>query len=520
MGVLLQAFYKTRPNNAVPAPVDGSHVSSFWWDHLAQQCGDLARAGFTALWLPPPHKADGGAGPRVDGYGMFDDYDLGSKNQIGSLPTRYGTREQLAQLAAVSRSVGLDVYFDMVLHQRIGDPGNFFFRYSNGAGTAAAGRFPKNPKNFFPNVPRDPHLGGPVADDFGFGRELAPINAIPKDYVSDGLINAADWLVRSIGAQGVRIDDVKGLSTDFLPRYLNSAAWAGKFAVGEFFDGNRQLVSNWIFNHLGMNGRAAAFDFPLKFQIAAMCNNPGRFNMASLDHAGLVGIAPLQAVTFVENHDTDLHSELGTVFANKLLGYALILTSEGYPCVYYRDYSTDPNCFGLKLQIDNLIWIHEKLAQGSTQQRFLDFNIFAYERLGAPNLLVGLNNDPGNAQTIRVQTAFGANVSLHDYTGHAPDVFTADDGMATITISRNNNGMGYVCYSRQGIGEPIRITSHSITQSFFGAQDLDIEPARPDRPVEAGRIWCAAGTPIRMELRPDVTAFANDTSVTATLTDP
>jgi hypothetical protein len=39
---------------------------------------------------------------------------------------------------------------------------------------------------------------------------------------------------------------------------------AGKFAVGEFFDGNRLLVNQWIFNQNGMQGRPSAFDFPLK----------------------------------------------------------------------------------------------------------------------------------------------------------------------------------------------------------------------------------------------------------------
>ena len=104
--------------------------------------------------------------------------------------------------------------------------------------------------------------------------------------------------------------------------------------------------------------------------------------MADLDHVGLAGISPLNAVTFVENHDTDLNAGEKIVI-NKMLGYAYILTSEGYPCVYYRDYSTDRNCFGLKPLIDNLIWIHEKLAFGPTQQRWKDFNVFAYERLGA-----------------------------------------------------------------------------------------------------------------------------------------
>ena len=62
--------------------------------------------------------------------------------------------------------------------------------------------------------------------------------------------------------------------------------------------------------------------------------------MADLDHPGLIGISPLNAVTFVENHDTDLQNSQKIV-ANKLMGYAYILTSEGYPCVFYKDYSTD-----------------------------------------------------------------------------------------------------------------------------------------------------------------------------------
>jgi alpha-amylase len=54
-----------------------------------------------------------------------------------------------------------------------------------------------------------------------------------------GLIDAADWLTRALDVQGYRLDDVKGLSTDFLFPFLTSKSMAGKFAFGEFFDGNR-----------------------------------------------------------------------------------------------------------------------------------------------------------------------------------------------------------------------------------------------------------------------------------------
>jgi galactose oxidase len=493
MGVLLQGFFKLPPNQAVPSPADGNAATPWWWDHLAAQANALRQAGFTAVWLPPTLKSSAGASKGADGYGPFDDYDIGSKTQMGSVPTRFGSREQLQRCVATFRANGIDVYLDMVEHHRDGDPGNFVFRYKGADDANGIGRFPKNPLNFVPNVPRDPNLGGPPRDDFPFGRELAPIDAKPRNYVFDGLINAADWLTRALDVQGYRLDDVKGLSTDFLFPFLNSKSMQGKFAFGEYFDGNTTLVNGWVFNPHGMRGRASAFDFPLRFILQAMCNNAGRFNMADLDHAGLAGIAPLNSVTFIENHDTDLHSP---VVLNKLLGYAYILTSEGYPCVYYRDYSADQNCFGLKPSIDNLIWIHEKLANGSTQQRWKDFGLFAYERLGQPGLLVALNNDPNNTRTITVATSFGANVVLHDYTGHSDDTTTNSQGNVTISVPRNADGHGYVCYSRTGIGGGFIVDTRATTQDFEGAADLDLPPAQSGKVVQVGRIWCDQATGI------------------------
>ncbi len=520
MGVLLQGFYKKKPNNAVPSPADGDPSVPFWWDHLAAQANEFRKAGFTAVWLPPVLKTGSGAGPGADGYGAFDDYDIGSRHQKGTTPTRFGTREELQRCVATLRANGLDVYLDMVEHQRSGDTTPpFVFRYPGADGTPNAGRFPKNPTNFLPQVPRDPNLGGPPADDFPFGREFAPINAKPPHYVFDNLIAAADWLTRGLDVQGYRIDDVKGISTDFLRPFLDSKSMAGKFAVGEFFDGNRVLVNQWIFNPKGMNGRSSAFDFPTKFVLNAMCNNPGRFNMSDLDHVGLAGMSPASAVTFVENHDTDITASQSIVI-NKVLGYAYILTSEGYPCVYYRDYDMGPDGYKLKPQIDNLIWVHEKLASGTTQQRFKNFDVFAYERMGGPHLLVGLNNDPGGPRTIAVATGFGPNVALHDYTGHAGNVTTDGNGNVTITIPKNENGLGYVCYSVDGQGGGFEIVSQAVTQDFEGAVDLDILPALNGKPVGAGRVWCAANSPLHARLKPDTTGWSSATAVLLEMVAP
>jgi alpha-amylase len=143
---------------------------------------------------------------------------------MGTVPTHFGSREQLHRCVATLRANGLDVYPDMLEHHRSDDPGNFVCRYKGAEGKPGVGRgrFPKDPLNFVPNVPRDPDLGRPARDDFPFGRELAPINAKPKNYVFNGLIDAADWLTRSLDIQGFRLDDVKGLSTDFLFPFLSS----------------------------------------------------------------------------------------------------------------------------------------------------------------------------------------------------------------------------------------------------------------------------------------------------------
>jgi alpha-amylase len=325
-------------------------------------------------------------------------------------------------------------------------------------------------------------------------------------------------MTRALDIQGLRVDFVKGMSTDFLAPLLKHGALKNLFAVGEFFDGNLPLVHDWVTNLNGMSGRANAFDFPLRGLLVDMCNNAGCFDMSRLDHAGLAGIDPQHAVTFVENHDTD--SGHGPIFRNKLQAYAYILTSEGYPCVYYKDYSTDSGCYGLKKGIDNLIWIHEKLAHGRTQARWKGHDVFAFERLGGPHLLVGLNNNGGMPHTITVDTGFGQNVLLHDYTGHNSDIRTDNRGRATITIPRNDGGLGYVCYSRAGIGGDFASQGHSVTQDYEGAQDLDIQPADSAQFVQVCRVWVAQGKLIRASLHYDISSWTDATRMILELNDP
>ena len=79
------------------------------WKDLAAKMPELAEAGYTSLWLPPPSKGSGGLSV---GYDCYDGFDLGSKNQRDSYSTRYGTEAELLHMMEVAHRFGIRVYLD------------------------------------------------------------------------------------------------------------------------------------------------------------------------------------------------------------------------------------------------------------------------------------------------------------------------------------------------------------------------------------------------------------------------
>ncbi len=71
------------------------------WDELNAKIPEIAEAGYTSLWLPPPAKA--GSVFSV-GYDLFDPFDLGDKNQRGTVRTKYGTKAELQQVVETAHS--------------------------------------------------------------------------------------------------------------------------------------------------------------------------------------------------------------------------------------------------------------------------------------------------------------------------------------------------------------------------------------------------------------------------------
>lgn len=506
MGVALIAWgrFIDRAGNRITVPAPSTTPEAAWLlDFLAAEVASLSAVGFSAVQLPPVSKAEGGAGDGCDGYGVFDRRDIGSKNQQGSRPTRYGDADSLRRFVANAHAVGLDIYLDVVMHQLMGENGGpGVFRYLGADGRSDIGRGPMD-SGCFRGVPpaNRPEDAVPVpADDFEFGRELVYQHCEPAGYTTNDALDYGDWLFRTTDADGARFDDVKGTYAPFVSQFMRGRAMGKKFFYSEYFDGNPASL-NWWATSSPMLSRSLVADFTLHWALRAACDGG---DASMLDRAGYVTWNPFLACTFVDNPDTD--TSFGEqVISSKLLAYAYILTAEGYPFVYGKDYFSGavwPGAYGLKPWIDNLIWIHETLAAGPTITRWVDGKVIVQNRTGWPGLLTAINFDTWNVREITCDTAFGPGVALHDYTGRHGDIWTDGQGRATFRIPSNayQSGQSYLCFSRAGRDGPVSRTPRSTTQTFFGAEDLDIGPVTPGGSVQPGRIWCRAGTPLRLEL--------------------
>jgi hypothetical protein len=85
---------------------------------IAAKIPELAEAGYSAIWIPPPTKANGGMSV---GYDLFDPFDIGNTPLRGQYATRYGTETDLLHLIEVAHRFGIRVYFDNVMNHRAYD---------------------------------------------------------------------------------------------------------------------------------------------------------------------------------------------------------------------------------------------------------------------------------------------------------------------------------------------------------------------------------------------------------------
>lgn len=365
-GVMMQYFHWYTP-------ADGG-----LWHELAQRADELARAGITAVWLPPAYKGIGGANDV--GYGVYDLYDLGEFDQKGSVRTKYGTRDQYLQALQQLRQAGLQVYADAVLNHRMG---------ADQAEQCRATPYARGDRIHPKGAQRDIQaytgfsFSGRAGAYSGFQWHWWHFDAVDFDQLNPGerdtvyllegkqfddevslefgnfaylmgcdldcqhpevreeLARWGRWYLETTGVDGFRLDAIKHIAAWFFPEWLDVLEkYAGKdlFVVGEYWANSLPNLL-WYLDDVG--GRMAVFDVPLHYNFHRAGRAGREFDLRRILEGSLVQTRPGQAVTFVENHDSQPLQALESVVEPwfKPLAYALILLrQEGYPCLFYADY--------------------------------------------------------------------------------------------------------------------------------------------------------------------------------------
>ena len=385
MGVILQTFYWDCPRE--------EKKEYQWWNTIRAQIPSLAKTGFTALWLPPVHKAANLSGPSM-GYDPYDYYDLGEFDQKGGIPTWFGSKQDLLALIGDAHKNNMGVIADVVINHNSGadaqevNPLTGQSRWT--LFNPKSGKFPRNWESFHPNFYESWDEG-----TFGDMPDLSHRNPV----VYADLLKLARWLVEEVGFDGFRYDFVKGYGANTITaiqeyRYVRDGRPFTPYGVAEFWDSAR-AIENWVgLANFSNSNPVDAFDFPLREMLKALCDQYG-FSLRNLaTWETVLQKQPQTTVTFVENHD--LRDEGRPIVNDKLLAYSYILTHEGYPCIFWRDYFN----YNLALRdtpngIAALVQAHEKYAGGATQTLYLDDDLYIMQRAGfdgKPGLVYVLNN--------------------------------------------------------------------------------------------------------------------------------
>lgn len=304
-----------------------------WLAMLAEKADQIADAGCTAVWLPPPCQSIA-----AEGY-MPQDYD--------SLSTSYGDAEDLKRCIAALHGHGVKAVCDVVINHRCAQQqgpdkkwNQYTGTYSWGASSIVSNQAEQfggtgrwKPESLFEAAPNLDHSSEQVRHDL-------------KRWLSS--------LRHTVGFDGWRFDFAKGYGGSYVKEYVD--ATSPSFVVGEVWDpccydesGNlsynqdphRQQIVDWC-DLAG--GAAAGFDFTTKgvLQEALSRSEYWRLKDSEGKPPGVIGWWPARGVTFVDNHDTgSTQAHWPFPAAHLVQGYVYILTHPGTPCIFYDHLFSD-----------------------------------------------------------------------------------------------------------------------------------------------------------------------------------
>ena len=391
------------------------------WNTVRKKGDELSKLGITSLWLPPAYKGIGGE--KEVGYGVYDLYDLGEFDQKGSISTKYGTKNEYIDAIVELQQNGIDVYGDIVLNHKMGAdklqtikavkcnwddhtkeegeeqtvevwtkftfPGrnhkysDFEWNWTHFDGidydyrTNQVALYKLKNKTWQMDV--DKEHGN---YDYLMGADIDFSN----QEVIDECMKWGKWYLDTTGVNGFRFDAVKHIKASFIRDFIREMRkYTNKnlFSVGEYWNSNVEELKEYIEK---TEGELSLFDVPLHYNFYQASHSDGNYDMSKILDGTLLKENWGKAVTFVDNHDTQLGQALESWIPTwfKEIAYSIILFNRnGYPCIFYGDY------YGIQYDdippmenLKTLMLLRKDKAYGEQVNYFDNPDIVGFTRLG------------------------------------------------------------------------------------------------------------------------------------------
>ena len=323
-----------------PANYGGVMLQGFYWDSfgdsqwsgLEAQADDLA-GSFDLVWIPQSGNC-GGSSMGYDDLWWFNNYN-----------SSFGTETELRSMIKTFKAKGIGTIADVVINHRRNVSSWVDF-----------------PKETYKGVTYEMKSTDICANDDGGktktwasqnGYSLSANNDTGEgwdgmrdlDHKSENVQTIVkaylDFLLNDLGYTGFRYDMVKGYSASYTKIYNENSK--PQFSVGECWDSSN-TIKNWID---GTDKTSAAFDFQFKYVLRNATDkqdwsylnkqNDGNWPLISSNFQS--GNYRQYAVTFVENHDTEVRpdgSSNGPLRKDTLAANAFLLAMPGTPCVFLK----------------------------------------------------------------------------------------------------------------------------------------------------------------------------------------
>lgn len=441
------------------------------WRRVAARAGDLARAGIDMIWLPPAYK--GAGADKSVGYDVYDKYDLGEFDQRGSVKTKYGSKEEYLDCIKACQAAGLEVISDIVLDHLMGadeservsvvedsfDDRNqqisgeleieawTKFTYQGRQGRYSDEQWSAQDFNGtdYDNLTKrrglfriDGKTWSRGTDwDFGnFDYLMGACLDMENPEVVRKLTDWGKWYMDTTGTDGLRLDAVKHISHNFFPEWVkNMRAHKGKdfFVVGEYWHGEIERLLHYLD---AIENQYSLFDVPLHYALMNAGNDKER-DMRLLMQDSLLAARPENAVTFVDNHDTQPGQALFSFVPGwfKRQAYATILFQEkGLPCVFYGDLYGIPHDHITSVDgLAKMCVARKVAAYGPQKDYFDDMHVVGYTRSGdaehkESGMAVLLTNNKGGKKRMYVSMKYAGESFINILNPTAEQVVVGADG--------------------------------------------------------------------------------------------